>query len=305
MNTLMIPLCARRAFTLLELLVTLGIIGILVAMLAPAVQYAREAARRTACSNNVRQLALGVHQFHQIHRSLPSNGGPADDSLITAVDGTEVQPSTFDLQISQQFPWGVGSPKRSPSDQTGPWSYSILPMIERQSEFTEVAHTVVIDTYLCPSRPRLPPMAVTGDQFGIYQSGGLVFSKTDFAGNNQILPNRPTVMAFRDIVDGLAQTILLGEKSFDFNVHVPDTWYWDEPLWLGGSKGTARSGTKILTDAPEIEFKENWGSSHTAGAHFAFGDGRVQFVTSSVNEILFAGAFTPRGSEGDTTMVDH
>ena len=97
----------RRAFTLVELLVVIAIIGILVALLLPAVQAAREAARRAQCTNNLKQLALGMIQHESAHRYLPTAGW-----------------------------WGswVGDPDRGfDSRQPGGWIYNILPFIEEQA----------------------------------------------------------------------------------------------------------------------------------------------------------------------------
>ncbi len=95
-----------RGFTIVELLVVIGVIGILIALLVPAVQQSREAARRTQCVNNIRQLALALHNYHDVHRTLPYAV-----MLGGTVDGSPLAPG---------FQIGVG------------WPVFILPMIEQQ-----------------------------------------------------------------------------------------------------------------------------------------------------------------------------
>jgi prepilin-type N-terminal cleavage/methylation domain-containing protein len=100
----------RRAFTLVELLVVIAIIGVLVALLLPAVQAARESARRTQCVNHLKQLALAAQNHADTYRILPSAGGPGWDYHMSYINGVP--------QIAPQ--------------QHGGWGFQILPFIEQQ-----------------------------------------------------------------------------------------------------------------------------------------------------------------------------
>jgi prepilin-type N-terminal cleavage/methylation domain-containing protein/prepilin-type processing-associated H-X9-DG protein len=290
----------RTAFTLIELLVVIAIIGLLVSIAVPAVQRAREAMRRTECVNRIRQVGLGVTLFHDTFQHLPTNGGPTPESTLQIVGGPNIQPFTEDLIDATLNRWGVGTPSNAGKQQTGSWAYSILPFVEQTAAFESGDCDAPQPLFACPSRPRGSPLAPLNNALAIYQSGDIAMTKTDFAANNRIVTNRPKYFAFRDILDGLNHTILAGEKSFDPTIQTETSWYWDEPIWLGGSKGTARSGLKILPDRVGIEFKDNWGSAHDGGALFVFADGHVQFVTSSVDWQLMAASLSPRDKEVET-----
>src|SRR6056297_4055498 len=125
----------KRGFTLIELLVVIAIIAVLVALLLPAVQQAREAARRSSCKNNLKQLGLALHNYHDTHGMFPINWG-------TGYDGTTNPTSS--IQFS--------------------WMTYILPYIEESALYDTInfnealddpnnnaAASTVIDTYLCPS----------------------------------------------------------------------------------------------------------------------------------------------------------
>lgn len=288
-------LSQRFAFTLVELMVALGIISILIGLLLPAVQMARESARRMQCSDKIRQLALATQNFHSQHRMLPTNGGTALDSQIVDVNGVPVRPFTRDFALNQLIYWGVADKDRTPKDQTGPWCYGIMPHIELQAQYElHKGYSDAIGIFQCPSRPRggaaLPPIF---DTYGDYQSGGHAMAKTDYVANGLLIRHRPEVRSYRDIRDGTSHTILYGEKAFDPTVQTSSSWYWDEPLYIGGSHGTVRSGLQILQDGVGIPFRENWGSQHPGQSHFAFADGHVATLSDSTDQKLLKTLLSP------------
>jgi hypothetical protein len=100
-----------------------------------------------------------------------------------------------------------------------------------------------------------------------------------------------------DVTDGTSHTLLVGEKAFDPSVSRPDSWYWDEPFFLGGSAGTSRGGLEILRDGRGISFKGNWGSAHPAGALFLFADASVRLTAHGTRWSTQLALLTPDGGE--------
>src|SRR5260370_41702304 len=116
----------RRAFTLLELLVVISIIGIMIAIAIPAVQKAREAASRLQCANNLHQIGLALQSHLSTNQSFPTNGAVIPSTGLVA-PGNYYQ---FGLSSFPGAPptymWGMGDPRLGPKNQTGSWDYAIL-----------------------------------------------------------------------------------------------------------------------------------------------------------------------------------
>ncbi len=297
----------RRGFTLIELLVVVGIVAILVALLLPAIQQARESSYRTQCQNQLRQIGIAMQQFLNTYNVFPSNGGWDGNQKIPTVSGsTMFTPNTLDFTTNQTYTWGVGSPKFSPKDQTGSWAYSLLPYVDQVIAYEKPDWTVAVPVYICPSRrvPRSVPV-VANDAYGKYDGGGWTWGKTDYAANLWAFDNRPTCHDQTFFSDGLSNTILVGEKAFNPEVETTGSWYWDEPFFLGGSKGTSRGGTGLNRDVageyplnyPQNPFKENWGSNHPAGVDFLFGDGTVRTIARTIDPSDLMALMTPDGGE--------
>ncbi|WP_430450691.1 DUF1559 domain-containing protein [Rhodopirellula europaea] len=284
-------------FALLELLVVIAIISILLTLTVPAVQAAREAARRMTCLNQARQLALGFQLHANGTDVFPGNGGHTPDSVIRSIDGDEVGISTTDVVYDVYSKWGIGSPGKSPRKQPGSWGYAILPFVEQTAAYQAVDFTTLQSLFLCPSRGRPLPLPPLDDKFGEYVSGGFAWAQTDYAANSKIAVDLPQVVPLSQVLDGLSHTFILGEKAYDRTVHGPTSWYWDEPIFSGGSKGTARAGLLIVPDNPGIAFEDNWGSSHPGGAVFSRADGSTDFLTESIDYEVLRSLLTPNGHE--------
>ena len=86
--------------------------------------------------------------------------------------------------------------------------------------------------------------------------------------------------------------MLIGEKSFDFKVHISTTWYWDESIFAGGTKGTARAGLVIVNDGANIPYKENWGSAHPSKINIVRLDGSVDSLSIDVDRLALRNMLT-------------
>jgi prepilin-type N-terminal cleavage/methylation domain-containing protein len=292
----------QGGFTLIELCVVIAIIAVLIGILIPAVQKAREHAGVLTCENNLRQVGYGLVQFELDNHVFPSNGGWDGRQTIPDIFGKAFTPTTFDFTVNDRYQWGVGDPRRSPTDQTGSWAYCILPYVEQHSAFSTPDWQAPVPTFICETRrAAIAETVANQDDYGQYEGGGWKWGKTDYAVNLFAFDNRPTCRMASSFTDGLSNTILVGEKAFNPRIEQSESWYWDEPFFLGGSKGTSRGGFALLQDNPgdwlANPFKDNWGSPHFNGVVFLFGDGAVRLVPRSIDAAVFSALLTPDGGE--------
>ena len=288
----------RSGLTLIETLVVIAIIGTLIGLLLPAVMHVREAASRIQCANHLKQIGLALTQHHDSYGVLPSNGGWDGRQQIPSESGAPTYVSTTEPGHAPYY-YGVGAPLFLPAMQTGSWAYAILPFLEQQNMYQQRAWFDAVTIYDCPSRRlALPQTAPAADPFGSYQTGGWPWGKIDYAANAAVISNRPVVLSFAAISDGLSQTILVGEKAMDRSLYSTGTWFWDEPFFVGGSGGTMRGENDVLRDAPMgLAFRQNWGSAHTSGAQFLFADGSVHLIPFGTDATLILALRTPAGGE--------
>jgi len=312
-----------RGFTLIELLVVIAIIAILIALLLPAVQQAREAARRTQCKNNLKQLGLALHNYHDTFQLFPLN------SMGNRNVGTNFMTPT----------WGhVG------------WMAMILPYIEQANLYSSInwsanagrivtntapaaniaARRTVIPGYMCPSNPQ-PKTQLNGTPGGDDWGSGLDGGRTDYVGNmgwmnagHRDCPLAPTAGGFNgaawadasdngqmagcngvigwqgcigisNITDGTSNTMAVLEDHHWVTKSNPAQMQNDN-LWMGSY---AIHSTKMqINSDPQNDFRcDQWSSIHVGGAHGLLSDGSVKFVSENVAWQIRQAVGTRGGSE--------
>ncbi len=227
-----------KGFTLVELLVVIAIIGVMVGLLLPAVQAAREAARRMSCSNNFKQIGLGVHNYHAAYNQLPTHGTgtSANGGSTQTTDSAAPGRSRMDLSmlvgilpfVEQQALWEQMSNRLGGFQAFGPWPGRSL---ADEAAASYVPYVTTISSYRCPSDPGtgLPSMGRTNYAACLGDSGTLdnigatgddgnainsfITSVARGACRGFFFPRQKS--QFRDCLDGLANTIAMGEIATD------------------------------------------------------------------------------------------
>jgi prepilin-type N-terminal cleavage/methylation domain-containing protein len=321
----------RPAFTLIELLVVIAIIAVLIGLLLPAVQKVREAAARAQSINNLKQIGLACHNFHDTNARLPYNGqrdyGPPDARAAP-------------------YNWSVANPDKPGS---GSWAYQILPFLEQEnlyrswtfdgSAYNPTGETRIhtgIKTYLCPGRARGKGYKTTG----ITWAGIANFTAgpvTDYALNCQINkphtnanltysndnPSNPKAVpdarrTIQGISDGSSNTILVGEKALTIpDLSSDDANDWDESIVAGGYGGNGRLGNDVTSDDAvglasfllvqdnrdnNPTHAEHFGGPFAGGVLFVMCDGSARSIGYSIAPVQLRNALNPQ--DGQVVKLD-
>ena len=292
---------ARRGFTLIELLVVIAIIAILIGLLLPAVQKVRDAAARIQCQNNLKQIGLGLHNFHDSYQRFPSG------LMVPVGTGNgDIFPSSCPRCSQPPVTGGFGS-----------WLTMILPYVEQQNlyaqcrslsgNFTQREYSysmgptapgaTPVKTYVCPV-DYVPKQTI---QYGAYYFGvnsyfgnaGTKAWPVSQASLNGVLYYNSSVR-LTDISDGTSNTLLAGERySKDPAVADSNLSDWRGWAWTNyNSGGDSLGDTSWPMNSPAAVIgvdarKCNFGSRHFGGANFVLCDASVHFVNlGSVSSIV-------------------
>ena len=280
------------AFTLVELLVVIAIIGILVALLMPAVQGARESARRLRCSNNLYNLGRAFQAHEEAHGFFPTAGGPTWEWHMTYENGVPT------VGEKQHGGWGFQILKHI--EATAVWSGGDKNATDQQRSILAISTPNPI--FFCPSRRR--PEAVvakdwlkypwnTGQTFGHAKNdyaAATLDRSTDSAGDGIVRNMKITQAAH--VRDGLSNTILLAEKRHNLNCLGRMVVNDNEGYTCGWNHDTLRFTSRqpmpdFYSDDCGDAGNDVFGSSHPAGFNVVMGDGGVKFFPFDIDLTTF------------------
>lgn len=288
----------RAAFTLVELLVVIAIIGILVALLLPAIQAAREAARRTQCVNNLKQIGLGLQNYHDTFKTFPSGvlfwqpGGGANQMFGWSA---LILPQLEQSQLHDQ----MGVTRRTlrqllNSNADRPLVQSRLPVYRCPSDVTKDLPTTTPEpTQFYNTGPNNCPdpyYAATSNYMGVVGIWDLDEPLINGPDNNGVLyPNSNVDMA--DILDGTSNTFAVGERNFTCSAGA----------WVGtrNANGGGNQGNRYVLGRVSIRPNAFWNANcyegfssyHPGGTQFVMCDGAVRWISENIDYGGLGGAF--------------
>lgn len=278
-------------FTLIELLVVIAILGVLMALLMPAVNSAREAARRTVCQNNLKQMGIALNAFNTASGKFPWGGYKHPNILLNGVK--------VDGESARGFAWSV----------------YILPELEQQGLYDRIDFDTMysmgvndelaqtrLPAFVCPSSKKTEPEEATvyiasgksvrtkRATYGLSHYGGIYGERIAWPGRTTPIPNNPPrgtllydrQVTARDIRDGLTHTLMVGEDT-----------HWNDGQWISSLNVMDQCGAINDPAITENEIR----SDHSGGANVVFADGHVDFLANQLPLEILAALCTRAGGE--------
>lgn len=287
---------ARSGFTLIELLVVIAIIAILIALLLPAVQQAREAARRTQCRNNLKQIGLAMHNYHDVHSALPAGW-------------IGIDLSTGNADIEGRNGWC--------------WASKILPYIDQANVYNQInfqlavedpanliPRKTILSSFRCPSNAiaeltwtitdgtnDLAELSLSNypGVFGTSEIHACEGNPAPFQCSGEGMFYHNSSLRFSNVIDGLSNTIMVGERKIR---HDPD-WHttWTGVVPTGEETLESILGTTDHTPNNPANHLDDFSSYHAGGAIFALGDGSARFIQQNIDLTVYQNLATRAGGE--------
>jgi prepilin-type N-terminal cleavage/methylation domain-containing protein len=308
---------SKSGFTLIELLVVIAIIAILVALLLPAVQQAREAARRSSCKSNLKQIGIALHNYHDVHNTLPP--GYVDNNAVYTASAP-------------------GAEKADQNTNALGWGTFILPFIEQSGVYEQVANQtnqftlcwydknldntatdpidaskIIIKSLHCPSDPM---GGINTDMSSLGKSNYLGCAGSSAPNDRVGILYQNSNVKFRDILDGTSNTLIVAEKStqrdpdgvpscgFSGATPVPCDYYGS--IWIGPRAKNLVEGWHTGVGHLDVLFfgggnvtylinrsNQNWGddwiasSNHKGGLQGVMADGSVRFLSENLDMVTY------------------
>lgn len=258
----------NAGFTLIELLVVIAIIGILMALLVPALQGVRRAAARMSCQNNLKQIGLAIHNFHTARGYIPYQ--PEGTTLYSPF--TSLLPYIEQESMAKKY-----NPELSP---TSPANAAIA--------------AVPVATYICPAmKPPTTPPATAYSSYvasigSTYQSD--LYTEVGASGKVNGFFGVSIRLRFRDVRDGLSNTFAVGEQGYQLHTAANPgqtsggtSWAFGYPFACYGSAQNRLNHKLDITNPIRASGLGSFRSDHQGGCSFVFGDGSVRFISDTIN----------------------